>query len=417
MPAITPDQARVSVQKNGSTKPKQRIQALDVIRGVSILGILAVNADGYAAPISASLKPAMWFFQNEGWTAISYWIMDTIFHDKFLSMFSMLFGISLFLVGGERSDRPRSRILARRLFFLFLFGMLHGFGIWWGDILSLYAVTGALMFFCRSWRPRMLMAVGLILYLGMTLWHFPVTDYAGPGLIHHVAASIDPSALTAQKANVSATLAEAKASWAGAYSVNTQSYRRVLSGYPWLIPSTLGLMMIGLSLFKSGFLAAKSDTRGYLVTVMAAIPALGFVGWLCWQEDVMEAGLPGTAHLLALLAPLIVLGYASILILILRTRWSSLLSPFAAAGRMAFTNYLTQSLIMTSIFYGGRGALMGEVDRPGLWLIVIAIWALQLVWSKQWLSHFEMGPFEWIWRMLTHGRVVRLVRTPQADKI
>ena len=129
----------------------------------------------------------------------------------------------------------------------------------------------------------------------------------------------------------------------------------------------------------------------------------------------IKAGLPGTAHLLALLAPLIVLGYASILILVLRTEWSRLLAPFAAAGRIAFTNYLTQSLIMTSIFYGGRGALMGEVNRPGPWLMIIAIWVLQLVWSQLWLSRFEMGPFEWLWRSLTHGRRMRIMRPRQAD--
>jgi len=75
---------------------KLRIQALDVIRGLAILGILAVNADGFAAPQSASLKPAMWPFPNVGWTAISYWVMDTFFHEKFLTIFSMLFGVSLY---------------------------------------------------------------------------------------------------------------------------------------------------------------------------------------------------------------------------------------------------------------------------------------------------------------------------------
>lgn len=132
---------------------KARIQALDVVRGLAILGILAVNADGFAAPQSASLKPAMWLFPNVGWTAFSYWLMDTLFHEKFLTIFSMLFGVSLFLVGGDGTDPRRGRILARRLTVLLLFGLLHGFGIWWGDILSLYAVTGFLMFFCRGWRP------------------------------------------------------------------------------------------------------------------------------------------------------------------------------------------------------------------------------------------------------------------------
>ena len=88
------------------------------------------------------------------------------------------------------------------------------------------------------------------------------------------------------------------------------------------------------------------------------------------------------------------------------------LSPMAAAGRMAFTNYLTQSLIMTCIFYGGRGALMGQVDRPALWGIVLAIWALQLTWSPLWLKRFEMGPFEWIWRCLTMGRLLPIRKGP-----
>ena len=72
---------------------------------------------------------------------------------------------------------------------------------------------------------------------------------------------------------------------------------------------------------------------------------------------------------------------------------------------MAFTNYLTQSLIMTTLFYGGRGfGLMGQVDRPALWAIVVAVWALQLVWSVLWLRRFQMGPLEWLWRSLTEGR-------------
>lgn len=88
-------------------KVKARIQSLDVIRGLSILGILAVNADGFAAPTVASLKPLIWPFPNQGWTALSYWVMDAFFHEKFVTLFSMLFGVSLFLVGGERSDKQK----------------------------------------------------------------------------------------------------------------------------------------------------------------------------------------------------------------------------------------------------------------------------------------------------------------------
>ncbi|MEO9080228.1 MAG: DUF418 domain-containing protein [Rhodanobacter sp.] len=411
----TPGAVHAPDQIAGPIKPKQRIQALDVIRGVAILGILAVNADGFAAPISASLKPAMWFFPDQGATAISYWIMDAIFHDKFLAMFSMLFGVSLFLVGGEVSDKQRSRILARRLFVLFLFGMLHGFGIWWGDILSLYAATGAIMFFCRSWQSKTLMTLGVIFYAGVNLMNLPMAELFVHGelVANAVPSPAGLAHLAAYKAQIAQTLVEAKGSWLGAYSVNAQSYLRVLSGYPRLLLPTLGLMMVGLSLFKSGFLSAKSSTRMYAIVASCAAPAFALAAWLCWQQDITQTPLLGTEQILVLLAPIIVLGYASVIIFALKAGRSRWLAPFAATGRMAFTNYLTQSLIMTTIFYGGRGALMGQIDRPGLWLIVIGIWALQLTWSHFWLARFDMGPFEWVWRCLTYGYRVPFLRARQ----
>jgi uncharacterized protein len=391
-----------------------RIQALDVIRGVSILGVLAVNADGFAAPISSSLNPATWPFPNEGWTAISYWFMDAFFHDKFITIFSMLFGVSLYLVGGERSDKNKGRILWRRLAVLFAFAMLHGFGIWWGDILSLYAVTGVVMVFCRSWSPRTLLVIGVVLYAVMGLRQLaPAVLPSGspaarpPAVAHRVA---DTAATAKRQSEVARTIAEAKSSWTGAYRANTRAYLRVTSGYPWLVPSTLGLMMIGLSLFKSGFFAGRSSARRYGVVIATGAVALGVIAWLTWKQDVLALPVRGGEAMQLLLAPFVSLAYVSALILSLRSGAASLLRPLAAAGRMAFTNYLTQSLIMTSIFYGGRGALMGDVDRPALWAIVVAIWGLQLIWSPLWLSRFEMGPFEWAWRCLTYGRRVPLLK-------
>lgn len=378
---------------------KVRIQALDLIRGMAILGILAVNVDGFAAPAAASLNPHMWVFPNEGWSALSYWLMDTLFHEKFVALFSMLFGVSLFLVGGERGDRARGRLLARRLGILFLFGLLHGFAIWWGDILSLYAMAGAIMFFCRSWPARTLFIVGAALFVAMALYRQP------PGA---AAPRLDPALLAKRQAAVAATIHEATSSWEGAAAVNARQYPRLLSGYPMAIPSTLGLMMIGLSLFKSGFLGGRSQPWRYGAVMAAGAAALVPVGWLCWQRDIAAAPVAGDKLVLDLLAPLVALAYASGLILLLGQGAGRLLAPLAAAGRMAFTNYLTQSIIMTSIFYGGRGAMMGEIDRPVLWLLVAGVWLLQLACSPLWLSRFEMGPFEWVWRCLTVGYRVPL---------
>ena len=133
-------------------------------------------------------------------------------------------------------------------------------------------------------------------------------------------------------------------------------------------------MMVGLSLFKSGFIAGRSRGRTYAIIFTLGMIALAMVAWLAWRKDVAELPVRGGDSIGIFLTPLVFLAYASGLILLLRTGASSLLSPVAAAGRMAFTNYLTQSLIMTSIFYGGRGGLMGKIDRPGLWVIVVALW-------------------------------------------
>ena len=389
---------------------KVRIQALDVIRGTSILGILAVNIDGFAAPITASLNPSTWPYPNVGWTAISYWIMDAFFHDKFVTLFSMLFGVFLFLVGGERRDKTKSKVIWRRLTVLLAFAMLHGFGIWWGDILALYACTGFIMVFCRSWSPRALIRVGAVLYTGMALRQLPFfTALLTPHNLSHATSVL--AASSAHKTAVSAAIRDATSSWYGAYRENTHSYLRVLSGDPWLVPSTLGLMMIGLSLFKSGFLAAKSANQRYGAMAAFGIVALIAVAWITWQKDVLNTPIWGSKVFELLFAPFVSLGYASVLILMLKSRIVRLLAPLAAAGRIAFTNYLTQSIMMTSIFYGGRGGLMGEINRPTLWLIVVAVWALQLVWSPVWLSRFDMGPFEWVWRCLTYGRRVPLLKT------
>lgn len=138
-----------------------------------------------------------------------------------------------------------SALSRRRLALLFGLAMLHGFGLWWGEILSLYAVSSAILYGCRSWQPRRLLAMGLTLYGAMALLLVP--DGSDPALAAEAAAAIT----------------QARASWAGAYRVNTASYVEMLRWYPFTMPATLGLMLVGLALFKSGLLAGRADPRCY----------------------------------------------------------------------------------------------------------------------------------------------------------
>jgi uncharacterized protein len=405
----TAETAMELAAKPAPVAPKARIQALDLIRGLAILGILAVNADGFAAPLSAYGSTHTWPFANEGATAIAKWVVDAFFHEKFITLFSMLFGVSLFLVGGERKDRVRGPLVWRRVGWLFVLAMIHGFVIWWGDVLSLYAVTALIMLWCRSWKPKTLMIVGAILFLLMgALQCAPAAlNFAPPQVRADALAQMvpGPEKIAERKVKVAAEIAEAKASFAGAAALNARSYATLMMFETFYIPQTLGLMMIGLSLFKTGYLAGRSSRLRYGIMIGIGAVSLAIVSWLTWQEDVAEVLILGGDGVVALLTPLISLAYAAALILLWRSgaRW---LAPLGRAGQMAFTNYLTQSIIMTSIFYGGRGGLMGEIDRPGLWAIVVAIWIVQLVWSTLWLSKFQMGPLEWVWRSLTYWRLL-----------
>lgn len=406
---MTTEDTTITAEPLAPIAPKQRIASLDLIRGLAVLGILAVNAAGFATTMSSYSVPDLWPFPHEGATAVSKWVVDAFFHGKFIALFSMLFGVSLYLVGGERGDAARGKLLRRRLFWLAVIALVHGLALWWGDVLLLYAWAGLFVMFARSWSVRRLTTVGLVLF-GL----FAALQILGPLAIGlappeqqaEILAQMHP---TAEKiAAVRAEIAEGAGSLAGAYRLNTASWIALqVPSILMFVFSTAGLMMIGLALFKTGFLTGARKAGSYATVIVLGALALALVAWLTWRKHMGGEDLLWAGGVEFLFSPLIGLGYASVLILLWKARAAGWLSPLAAAGRMALTNYLAQSLIMTSLFYGGRGlGLMGQVDRPALWGIVVAVWILQLIWSPLWLSRFSMGPVEWVWRCLTYGRFV-----------
>jgi uncharacterized protein len=390
-----------------------RILSLDVVRGLAVLGILAVNAMTFFWPHGVLASPTL----QPGWDAdaVSGWLIhDVFFRDKMRTLFSMLFGVSIFLVGGERSDRARGSLLRSRLFWLGLIGLIHGMAFWYGDILLLYALTGFLVLLARSWRARTLLIVGTLLYLVLGAAYF--------GMIYSMtfmpaeqlqeAARQQGAGMTAQE------LTEAIGAMTGdAWSVTVHQFWDWVSVAPIvaiaMIPVTASLMMIGLGLFKTGFLAGRAPAWVYLASIAVAAGCL----YLIWGETTaIEAGgfdfiQTSLRPYATFLVPLVSLGYASVLMLMVRYGLRLVLFPLISVGRMAFTNYLTQTLIMTTLAYGGRGlGWYGEVGWPDMWGIIIVVWILQLVWSPMWLTFFRMGPIEWIWRSLTYGRLLPLSR-------
>jgi uncharacterized protein len=402
------------------TATPDRIRSLDVIRGLAVLGILAVNAPYFAAPWQTAANPTLSPLAIAHSTAWSWFVPHVFFEFKFITLFSMLFGVSVYLVGGERSDEEKGAILHRRLLWLLVFGLAHATLIWFGDILFVYALCGLIMMQARSMRAATLFIFGLSLFalsLPLTLGSGLALEFAARFMPGDALQSVRDIAWAPPKAEMARVTEAFRSGWLSATAENASQWLTFIgSGLFAIGPRTIGMMMIGLALFKWGVLSGRSPAWVYGVLIAIGLAALGAVAWQARVNLAANFPFPhmvgGGLAANTILSPLITLLYASVLILLVKAnalKW--FIDALAAVGRMAFTNYLTQSLIMTTIFWGGRGfGLFGDVDRPTLMYIVPAVWALQLLWSPLWLSRFTMGPFEWIWRRLSYARPVALVR-------
>lgn len=388
----------------------QRIVTLDVLRGAAVLGILAVNAAAFALPMMAiEMTSGQSPFPAEAnASGVAQWIIAVFFRQKFVTLFSMLFGVSIFLVGGERGDDAKGRVLRRRLLFLALFGLIHGAAFWYGDILLLYAWSGLFVMMMRS------MPAGRLIWIGAGATVALATLQAGLMLL----TAHFPEAMSSGGASdgaVAASIAAYQSGWAGAALENLKAWA-ISQGMSLLmyVFSTIPLMMLGLGLFKAGFFHGRMSMRVYGLLMAGGAVVLALLGVLEWLE--IQAGAEveatgGWAMAVGSYPLIITLGYASALILATTRGVGWLRRALASVGRMAFTNYLTQTLIMTTIFYMPWGPrLFGQVDYPMQWAIVVGVWALQLIWSPLWLSKFAMGPFEWLWRRLSYGRDLPLRR-------
>jgi uncharacterized protein len=322
------------------------------------------------------------------------------------ALFTLLFGGSLLLFVERAEDKGEdgARLQRRRLGWLALFGYLHFALLWDGDILFLYAVVGFAALALRRAEPLPLVLAGLLLF---AFW-----QGAGAALIAQPV-----STEAAAREEDRDELAEARLGFAA------HVWSR-LTDRPWL-PLTLAvfvfgetfpLMLIGMALSRSGFFAGKWPRRrlwqvASLGIGLGGAATLAFTLWahsLRYPEFAMQL----TIHFLLGFPHLAVaLGYAALLVLAApRLLAGALGQRLEAAGRMAFSNYIATTLVMTACFSGWGLGLFGQLGAAQAWLLVPPVWLLILLWSKPWLAHFRQGPLEWLWRSLTEARLLPLRR-------
>ena len=379
-----------------------RITALDALRGVGVLGILPVHMQSFAMVVAARVNPSVSgdLHGPNGWI----WLVTAVLADgKFLSIFAMLFGAGLLLLSGRGDDGPLAveRLHRRRMALLLGIGLLHAYLLWYGDMLVTFALCGVVVFGLRALPPRGLLARG-VLALGCASLIALGVGLSLPWW------SSDTKARFVQvwapsREMVDREIAAYRGGWRGqmayrapeAFQIETSQL--VLRGF-W---QTSGLMLVGMGLFKQGVLSAARSARFY-----AAMTALGFgvgvpLGWYGGERgrrlgwDLADFMLAGTQ--LSYWSDLLVgVGWVGLVMLLCRAGWRA--RAVAAVGRTALSNYLLQTVVCTTIFYGHGLGLFARVDRVGQLLIVLGIWIVQLAGSRWWTRRFAVGPVEWAWR-------------------
>jgi len=395
----------------------ERIEALDVLRGFAVLGILVMNIQTFADIGAAYMNPAV-YGPPHGLDRV-LWALGHVFADtKFISIFSLLFGagILLFSQRVEARGRKAAGLHYRRMFWLWVVGMVHGYLLWYGDILVAYAVCGAVVFLLRKRRPRtqlILGGVALLLPSLLMLGFQAVVPLLPPEALEGMRESWQPDA---------ETIAEEVAAMRG--GLLQQLPHRALEtlmmqtfGLVFFVGGRAsGLMLVGMALFRTGALTAERSGGFYrrLLVIGAATGLPAVLAGLVYNtraEFAMERSMLGGMQFNYWGSVGLALAYVAVVMLVVRSgALPAVRSRLAAAGRMAFSNYLGQTLIGTTIFYGHGLGLFARTERWHQALIVLAVWAFQLWFSAWWLRRYRFGPMEWLWRSLTYGRRQKLRR-------
>ena len=403
-----------------------RIESLDVLRGIAVLGILLLNIIGFGLPATAYSNPATGFTHvADPWVWAG---VEILAEGTMRGLFSMLFGASvvLFIATGKGAA-----LHYRRSFWLLLIGLFDAYVLLWsGDILVNYALAGAVLFVVRNAPPRQLLAAASALLVLISVMHAAtgvrmaaakqaaeqVTGAAAPGavspeVLEQAQAWFRFSQGTVADAEAQAAeLAARRQNYATAFWWNAPKVTHMLTFIlPWvLFWDALAMMLLGMALYKYGVLQGQRSRRYYMRMMVIGLSA----GLLVNGYEVMRSFAANFAFLsvFAQAQPTyhlgrvaMALGYVGFVSLVLQTHClARARSCLAAVGRMALSNYLLQSLLCLFIFTGAGMSLVGELHRWQLYLVVIAIWAMQLAFSPWWLSRYRFGPLEWLWRGLTY---------------
>lgn len=389
--------------------PAERYQSLDIIRGVAILGILIMNIQSFSMIEAAYLNPTA-FGDLTGinkWV----WIQSHIFADqKFMTIFAILFGAGIILISERVEDKQRSAasIQYRRIFWLFIIGLIHAYIFWHGDILVPYAMCAVLVFLFRKLSATKLIIIGLcllmvpsLLYLmfGWSMQFWPQESINNTMITWHPGAE-----------HIVKEIAAFQDGWLVQmpYRIKSSITFETFVFFIWTGWRAGGLMLIGMALYKWGILTANRSSKFYLWMfisgILIGIPVISYGIYNNFKADfsLQYSMFFGSQYnyLGSLCVSAAYIGF--ILYIFQKIRNSKIFTYLAQVGRTALSNYLFQTLLCTLVFYGQGFALFARVERKYQIIIVILVWFVQIIVTHIWLKYYKFGPMEWLWRSLAY---------------
>jgi uncharacterized protein len=383
----------------------ERLDVVDALRGFALLGILLANIlywSGWGMGTDA---------QRLAWGGVDGELWQYRFHHllvdgKFYTLFSFLFGagFALQLERLTRRGHEGLRIYRRRVLILLAIGLVHSFLVWDGDILTLYALMGLLLPLFHRWSRRALVGTGLVLvfvvpFAGMAL--FQALGWKPQDYFYAQSFAI-AQALGADTAPDRVIAWMQSERWADrwAWMASGTSFSWGLRIEAWRIPKVLGIMLLGMAagrgLADGSLLANRVLLKRVLVLgLLVGLPASLAYALVRHQGQADWPSLIGTVPLAMAYASAFALAWPQ------ASRW---LGVFTAPGRMALTNYLAQSVLGVTLFYGTGLGLVGRLPILGFYAYAVGLFALQAWFSHWWLSRHAQGPMESLWRRWTYGR-------------
>ncbi|HSD18326.1 MAG TPA: DUF418 domain-containing protein [Thermomonas sp.] len=405
----------------------ERVEVMDVLRGVALLGILLMNIEAFVGPMMEAITGV-----NPRFSGADRWMDAAIYvlvQGKFVTMFSMLFGMgfAVMLERANASGASGTGLYARRLLALLGIGLVHALLIWSGDILLAYALLGFVLLLCFRRTPvSRLPKWGIVLYLLPLLLTWAMAGFATLSQQDPQAAAEFQKGMAAQAQQMAALvdgerLAFGSGSYAEAVAQRATDTGAMLGFLVFFGPSLLGVFLLGAWFMRSGVIR---DSAAHL-PLFRRLRTIGFgIGlplmlWSAWTHPTMsfsEMSLGSAAAQTAAQVAnlLMMLGYLSAIVLAMQLpAWAGRLRWLAPAGRMALTNYLMQSVVCTLVFYGHGLGYFERLPRAWQPVFVLALFALQVMFSRWWLARYRFGPMEGLWRWMTYARrpVMRLDAT------